>query len=185
MAGREGSPSSCPHHTRGVQPPSLQMWSWRWDDQETGRICGSLRHVWGTSVGHKTRLTQHCVCRNQTCITENRESTVCVCDMLVEDPVRADTYELDLWAGKQLLWSGFFKPSKHGEWRGAAGVRTASCALGPEGQALFGRDPKYPCTLSQTCWGSCPFLGLSPSIFGMGLSSAVHQAPFSSDISSP
>lgn len=141
MAGREGSPSPRPHHTPGVQPPSLQMWSWRQDDQETGRVCGSLRHVWGTPVGHKTRLTQHCVCRSHTCVAENRESAVCVCDMPM-DVVFADIYQLDLWAGKQLLWSGSFMPGEHGEWGGAAGVCPASWALGPEGQALFGRGPK-------------------------------------------
>lgn len=50
---------------------------------------------------------------NQTCVTENRASAVCVCDMLMEDVVFSDTYKLDLWAGKQLLWSGSFMPSEH------------------------------------------------------------------------
>lgn len=92
-------------------------------------------------MGHKTRLTQHCVCRSHICVAENRESAVCVCDMPM-DVVFADIYQLDLWAGKQLLWSGSFMPGEHGEWSGAAGVCPASWALGPEGQALFGRGPK-------------------------------------------
>ncbi|KAM5329310.1 interleukin-4 receptor subunit alpha-like isoform 1-T6 [Glossophaga mutica] len=50
---------------------------------------------------------------NNTCVPENRESTVCLCDVLMDDVVSGDTYQLDLWAGKQLLWSGSFQPSKH------------------------------------------------------------------------
>ncbi|XP_053527522.1 interleukin-4 receptor subunit alpha isoform X2 [Artibeus jamaicensis] len=33
--------------------------------------------------------------------------------MLMEDMVKSDTYQLDLWAGKQLLWSGSFQPGEH------------------------------------------------------------------------
>ncbi|XP_036923163.1 interleukin-4 receptor subunit alpha isoform X2 [Sturnira hondurensis] len=50
---------------------------------------------------------------NHTCIPENRESTVCLCNVLMDGVVSVDTYQLDLWAGKQLLWSGSFQPSKH------------------------------------------------------------------------
>nr|XP_036847875.1 interleukin-4 receptor subunit alpha-like isoform X4 [Manis javanica] len=50
---------------------------------------------------------------NHTCVPENRESTVCVCTMLIAEPVIADVYQLDLWAGRQQLWSDSFKPSSH------------------------------------------------------------------------
>ncbi|XP_061257462.1 interleukin-4 receptor subunit alpha [Bos javanicus] len=53
---------------------------------------------------------------NHTCVPENRAGvggTVCVCHMLIENPVRQDIYQLDLWAGKQLLWNSSFKPSEH------------------------------------------------------------------------
>ncbi|XP_066239195.1 interleukin-4 receptor subunit alpha-like isoform X2 [Saccopteryx leptura] len=52
--------------------------------------------------------------KNLTCVPENRESTVCLCDMLMDvGMVIGDTYQLDLWAGTQLLWNGSFKPSDH------------------------------------------------------------------------
>ncbi|XP_053527705.1 LOW QUALITY PROTEIN: interleukin-4 receptor subunit alpha-like [Artibeus jamaicensis] len=51
--------------------------------------------------------------KNHTCIPENIESTLCLCDMLMDDMVKSDTYQLDLWAGKQLLWSGSFQPGEH------------------------------------------------------------------------
>ena len=38
--------------------------------------------------------------------------------MLMDDFVEADVYQLHLWAGTQLLWSGSFKPSSHGEGHG-------------------------------------------------------------------
>ncbi|KAM5198047.1 interleukin-4 receptor subunit alpha isoform 1-T3 [Hipposideros larvatus] len=50
---------------------------------------------------------------NQTCIPENKESAVCVCDLLMEDVVSADIYLLDLWAGTRQLWNDTFTPSKH------------------------------------------------------------------------
>lgn len=110
-------------------------------------------------MGHETHLTQPCVCRSHTCVAENRESAVCVCDMLIEDVVRADTYQLDLWAGKQLLWSGSFTPSEHGELGGAAGVRTARWALGPPGQALFGSWSQVASYLFPNLMGFWPLSG--------------------------
>ncbi|XP_045705134.1 interleukin-4 receptor subunit alpha-like [Phyllostomus hastatus] len=50
---------------------------------------------------------------NHACVPENRESTVCLCDVLMDDVVSVDTYQLGLWAGKQLLWNGSFQPSEH------------------------------------------------------------------------
>nr|XP_008526631.1 PREDICTED: interleukin-4 receptor subunit alpha isoform X1 [Equus przewalskii]XP_008526632.1 PREDICTED: interleukin-4 receptor subunit alpha isoform X1 [Equus przewalskii]XP_008526633.1 PREDICTED: interleukin-4 receptor subunit alpha isoform X1 [Equus przewalskii]XP_008526634.1 PREDICTED: interleukin-4 receptor subunit alpha isoform X1 [Equus przewalskii]XP_008526635.1 PREDICTED: interleukin-4 receptor subunit alpha isoform X1 [Equus przewalskii] len=50
---------------------------------------------------------------NLTCIPENREDEVCVCRMLMDNIVSEDVYELDLWAGNQLLWNSSFKPSRH------------------------------------------------------------------------
>ena len=65
---------------------------------------------------------------------------MCVCHMLIENPVRQDIYQLDLWAGKQLLWNSSFKPSEHGEW-GGAGRR----AEGQRGGA--GRGCRYSCSV--------------------------------------
>uniref|UniRef100_A0A8C3X369 Interleukin-4 receptor subunit alpha n=1 Tax=Catagonus wagneri TaxID=51154 RepID=A0A8C3X369_9CETA len=50
---------------------------------------------------------------NRTCVPENRAGAVCVCHMPMDTIVSADTYQLDLWAGKQRLWNSFFKPSQH------------------------------------------------------------------------
>ncbi|XP_054438759.1 interleukin-4 receptor subunit alpha [Pteronotus mesoamericanus] len=50
---------------------------------------------------------------NHTCVPENRGSTVCLCDMLMDNVISGDTYQLDLWAGTRLLWSSSFKPSEH------------------------------------------------------------------------
>ncbi|XP_006105003.1 interleukin-4 receptor subunit alpha isoform X1 [Myotis lucifugus] len=50
---------------------------------------------------------------NHTCVPVNGESAVCLCDMLMDIIVSGDTYQLDLWAGKQWLWSGSFRPSEH------------------------------------------------------------------------
>lgn len=50
---------------------------------------------------------------NYTCIPENRDSTVCVCNMRMENMVFGDTYLLDLWAGTQRLWSGTFSPGEY------------------------------------------------------------------------
>ncbi|XP_057551247.1 interleukin-4 receptor subunit alpha isoform X2 [Hippopotamus amphibius kiboko] len=50
---------------------------------------------------------------NHTCAPENRAGAVCVCHMRMDNVVRADTYQLDLWAGEQLLWNSSFKPSEH------------------------------------------------------------------------
>ncbi|KAK1344496.1 hypothetical protein QTO34_013193 [Cnephaeus nilssonii] len=62
------------------------------------------------------RLTYQLVFLNEeshTCVPANRESTVCLCDMLMDNVVSGDTFQLDLWAGKQRLWSGSFTPSEH------------------------------------------------------------------------
>uniref|UniRef100_A0A8D1DFV0 Interleukin-4 receptor subunit alpha n=1 Tax=Sus scrofa TaxID=9823 RepID=A0A8D1DFV0_PIG len=48
-----------------------------------------------------------------TCVPENRAGSVCVCHMLMESIVIVDTYQLDLWAGEQLLWNSSFKPSQN------------------------------------------------------------------------
>eukprot|EP00069_Balaena_mysticetus_P002980 bmy_00812T0 len=50
---------------------------------------------------------------NHTCVPENRAGAVCVCHMHMDNVVSADTYQLDLWAGEQLLWKSSFKPSEH------------------------------------------------------------------------
>ena len=68
--------------------------------------------------------------------------TVCVCHLLIENPVRQDVYQLDLWAGKQLLWNSSFKPSEHGEWGGAGLQVFLQCA----GQASF-RGEGHPSSL--------------------------------------
>ncbi|XP_005405194.1 PREDICTED: interleukin-4 receptor subunit alpha [Chinchilla lanigera] len=48
-----------------------------------------------------------------TCIPENSADAVCVCHMDIKQPVIVDTYQLDLWAGTQLLWTHNFTPSQH------------------------------------------------------------------------
>ncbi|XP_042095916.1 interleukin-4 receptor subunit alpha isoform X5 [Ovis aries] len=51
-----------------------------------------------------------------TCVPENRGGVggaVCACHMQIDNPVREDIYQLDLWAGGQLLWNSSFKPSDH------------------------------------------------------------------------
>ncbi|XP_037363286.1 interleukin-4 receptor subunit alpha [Talpa occidentalis] len=50
---------------------------------------------------------------NLTCVPENKEGTVCVCYMPIDDVAREDIYQLSLWAGRQLLWNGSFKPSEN------------------------------------------------------------------------
>ncbi|XP_067562417.1 interleukin-4 receptor subunit alpha isoform X1 [Pseudorca crassidens] len=50
---------------------------------------------------------------NHTCVPENRAGAVCVCHMHMDNVVSVDTYQLDLWAGEQLLWKSAFKPSEH------------------------------------------------------------------------
>ncbi|XP_030157301.1 interleukin-4 receptor subunit alpha isoform X2 [Lynx canadensis] len=50
---------------------------------------------------------------NRTCVPENGGGAACACSMLMDDLVDADVYQLHLWAGTQLLWSGSFKPSSH------------------------------------------------------------------------
>ena len=55
--------------------------------------------------------------------------------MQIDNPVREDIYQLDLWAGGQLLWNSSFKPSEHGEWGGAGGgaqVRLRAPAAGKD-----------------------------------------------------
>ncbi|XP_014650090.1 PREDICTED: interleukin-4 receptor subunit alpha [Ceratotherium simum simum] len=49
---------------------------------------------------------------NLTCVPENKEGAVCVCSMLMDSIVNEDIYQLDLWAGKQPLWSSSFMPGK-------------------------------------------------------------------------
>lgn len=69
-----------------------------------------------TNCSNELRLTYQLVFQNEenrTCIPANRESAVCQCDMLMDYIVSADIYQLDLWAGKQQLWSGSFMPSEH------------------------------------------------------------------------
>lgn len=56
---------------------------------------------------------------------------MCVCSMPIDDAVEADVYQLDLWAGQQLLWSGSFQPSKHGEW-GRVGQGCGGAVPGPQ-----------------------------------------------------
>ncbi|KAB0394533.1 hypothetical protein E2I00_004112, partial [Balaenoptera physalus] len=56
---------------------------------------------------------------NHMCVPENRAGAVCMCHMHMDNVVSADTYQLDLWAGEQLLWKSSFKPSEHGEQGGA------------------------------------------------------------------
>ncbi|XP_012500459.1 PREDICTED: interleukin-4 receptor subunit alpha isoform X1 [Propithecus coquereli] len=51
--------------------------------------------------------------QTQTCVPENSDGAGCVCNMLMDNVVGADTYKLHLWAGQQLLWTGSFKPSEH------------------------------------------------------------------------
>ncbi|KAG3259539.1 interleukin 4 receptor, transcript variant X2 [Ictidomys tridecemlineatus] len=50
---------------------------------------------------------------NRTCIPENSAGATCVCTMPMDDLVKADTYQLVLWAGRQRVWHGLFKPSDH------------------------------------------------------------------------
>lgn len=74
---------------------------------------------------------------------------MCLCNMLMDYMVSVDTYQLDLWAGKQRLWNGSFRPSKHGEWGGAGGPKEAGWALGLGRQGPFwGGRPKQPLTFS-------------------------------------
>lgn len=63
---------------------------------------------------------------NRTCVPENRESTVCLCNMLMDNMVGGDTYQLDLWAGKRWLWNGSFKPSEHVKPRAPGNLSVAS-----------------------------------------------------------
>ncbi|KAI6051961.1 interleukin-4 receptor subunit alpha isoform X1 [Marmota monax] len=50
---------------------------------------------------------------NRTCIPENSAGATCVCIMPMDDLVKVDTYQLVLWAGRQQVWHGLFKPSDH------------------------------------------------------------------------
>ena len=103
---------------------------------------GARGMYWGHPRVHNDDLTQPRVCRNHTCVPENRESTVCLCNVLMDDVVSGDTYQLDLWAGTQLLWSGSFRPSEHGEW-GRAGFRGSHASW-----ARGGGRPQQPLTTS-------------------------------------
>lgn len=72
--------------------------------------------------------------------------------MLIAEPVIADVYQLDLWAGRQQLWSDSFKPSSHGEQAGEGGAAGAPAA-GLEGRgagSISGRGSKQPPACSQT-----------------------------------
>ncbi|XP_036134718.1 interleukin-4 receptor subunit alpha-like [Molossus molossus] len=69
-----------------------------------------------TNCSAELRLTYQLdflISENGTCVPENRESTVCLCNMLMDNVASVDIYQLDLWAGKQQLWTGSFQPSKH------------------------------------------------------------------------
>ncbi|XP_063082774.1 interleukin-4 receptor subunit alpha isoform X1 [Cavia porcellus] len=50
---------------------------------------------------------------SHTCVPENSADAVCVCHMDMQNLVTTDMYQLDLWAGTQLLWSHNFTPSQH------------------------------------------------------------------------
>ncbi|XP_023572211.1 interleukin-4 receptor subunit alpha [Octodon degus] len=50
---------------------------------------------------------------NHTCVPENSADAACVCHMNMMLLAIVDTYQLDLWAGTQLLWSRNFTPSQH------------------------------------------------------------------------
>lgn len=50
--------------------------------------------------------------------------------MLMDNIVSEDVYELDLWAGNQLLWNSSFKPSRHGEQGGQGLCAHSQLALG-------------------------------------------------------
>lgn len=53
--------------------------------------------------------------------------------MLMESIVIVDTYQLDLWAGEQLLWNSSFKPSQNGEWGRVGWGRAAGSTPGAGG----------------------------------------------------
>ncbi|XP_029802299.1 interleukin-4 receptor subunit alpha [Suricata suricatta] len=50
---------------------------------------------------------------NRTCVPEDEGGTACVCNMVTDDLVDADVYQLHLWAGMRMLWHGSFRPSHH------------------------------------------------------------------------
>lgn len=85
--------------------------------------------------GPMTSLTPPCFCRNYTCVPENRDSTVCVCNMQMENIVFGDTYLLDLWAGTQWLWSGTFSPGEYGERGLGGGTQVFPQPAAPAGEA--------------------------------------------------
>lgn len=133
-----------------------------------------------------------CVCRKNMC-PENRGGVGAVCarHMQIDNPVREDIYQqLDLWAGGSCCGTAPSSPAitVSGAGPGSARARGAGrgcrCSCNVPGRLHSRRGPsKQPPTFSQTPWGSCLFLGLSPPIFEMELGSRVHQALFSSDIS--
>ncbi|XP_047389150.1 interleukin-4 receptor subunit alpha [Sciurus carolinensis] len=67
--------------------------------------CSAELHL---SYGRDPELSE-----NHTCIPENSAATTCLCSMLTDHIVKADIYQLDLWAGSRWLWHGLFKPSDH------------------------------------------------------------------------
>ncbi|XP_042522575.1 interleukin-4 receptor subunit alpha [Dipodomys spectabilis] len=50
---------------------------------------------------------------NRSCVPHNTAGAACACHLLTDNVIVADTYRLDLWAGRRLLWGGSFTPSKH------------------------------------------------------------------------
>lgn len=78
---------------------------------------------------------------------------MCVCHMHMDNVVSVDTYQLDLWAGEQLLWKSAFKPSEHGEQGGAGrgsigrGCSCSHIARARKAASIWGRGPfKQPPT---------------------------------------
>lgn len=107
--------------------------------------------------------------------------------MLMDDFVEADVYQLHLWAGTQLLWSGSFKPSSHGEGHGmgfpdpqprlgsGGGGAAAGSRRGREAQAVFCASPDVT--------GFLPLSGLRLPVFETGLGCLGRQVPFSLRVS--
>ncbi|XP_037670692.1 interleukin-4 receptor subunit alpha isoform X2 [Choloepus didactylus] len=51
---------------------------------------------------------------NRVCVPQNKNSSVCVCNMLLDDMLYSvDVYQLQLQAGEQQLWKGSFMPFEH------------------------------------------------------------------------
>ncbi|XP_023604482.1 interleukin-4 receptor subunit alpha-like [Myotis lucifugus] len=54
-----------------------------------------------TDCRAELHLTYQLGSKNHTCVPVNGEGAVCLCDMLMVNMSTGDTYQLDLWAGKQ------------------------------------------------------------------------------------